>query len=130
VRTFGRLAVVTLGAFCLVWLSALAYSLLAQHLLVGRNWWRAYPAVIYGIEILVFVPFAVVIALLSRGLFPRRAVACAFACTLAAMAVLFVPMANGSYEMLLASLNVNKEFVLTFVIGVPLLVFAGRSRHR
>jgi hypothetical protein len=123
-RTLGRFVVGTLGAFCLVWLAVFAYGQLVAHLLITRNWWRANAAIEYGFEILVFVPFAVVIALLSRRLFPRRAAASAFACTLAAMAVLFVPTAVASYDLLLASLRINAEFILTFVIGVPLIVLA------
>ena len=122
-RTLGRFVVGTLGAFCLVWLSAYAYYLLVQYLPIPRHWWRAYPAVMYGAEILAFVPFAVVIALLSRRLFPRRAVVSAFACTLAAMVALFVPTVH-SYDVLLPSLRINAEFILAFVVGVPLVVFA------
>jgi hypothetical protein len=123
-RTLGRFVVGTLGAFCLVWLAVFAYGQLVAHLLITRNWWRASAVIEYGFEILVFVPFAVVIALLSRRLFPRRAAASAFACTLAAVAVLFLPTAVGSYDLLLWNLKGNAEFILTFVVGVPLLVLA------
>jgi len=123
-QMLGRFVVGTLGAFCLVWLAVFAYGLLIEHLPITRNWWRAHAPIVYGFEILVFVPFAVVIALLSRRLFPRRAAASAFACTLAAVAVLFVPTAVASYDLLLSSLKMNAEFILTFVVGVPLIVLA------
>jgi hypothetical protein len=123
-RTLGRFVVGTLGAFCLVWLAVFAYGLLLEHLPITRNPWRANAAIVYAVEILVFMPFAVVIALLSRRLFPRFAAASAFACTLAAVAALFVPTAVASYDLLLASLKINAEFILTFIVGVPLIVIA------
>lgn len=123
-RTLGRFFFGTLGAFCLVWLAVFTYGLLVEHLPITRNWWRTNAAIVYGFEILVFTPFAVVIALLLRRLFPHRAVAGAFACTLAAVAALFVPTAVASYDLLLSSLKINAEFILTFVAGVPLIVLA------
>jgi len=122
-RTLGRFVAGALGAFCLVWLAIFAYGLLVEQLPIIRNPWRANAAFVYALEVMVFLPFAVVIALLSRRLFQRRAAAAAFACTLVAMAALFVPTA-GSYYLLLASLKINAEFILTFVIGVPLIVIA------
>jgi hypothetical protein len=107
-----------------VWLAVFAYGLLLEHLPITRNPWRANAAIVYAVEILVFMPFAVVIALLSRRLFPRLAAASAFACTLAAVAALFVPTAVASYDLLLASLKINAEFILTFIVGVPLIVIA------
>lgn len=130
-RTLGRFAVGTLGAFCLVWLSALAYSLLLGQLPVSRSWWAAHTTVLYAAEILTFVPFATVIALLSSSLFPRRPVASAFACTIAAMAALFVPtvVASYRYDGLWSILRSNAEFILTFVVGVPVVVFIIQRRR-
>src|SRR5215472_554948 len=119
-RTFARLALGALCAFCVVWLSALAYGQLLEHLPVSRIWWQAHPAILYAVEIVTFVPFAVVLAVLFRRLFLRHAIASAFACTLVAMAAVFVPTALRSYDLLWAVLRVNAEFVLTFLIGVPL----------
>ena len=123
-RTLGRFVAGALGAFCLVWLAIFAYGLLVEQLPIIRNPWRANAAFVYALEVLVFLPFAVVIALLSRRLFPRYVVASAFACTLVAVAVLFVPTAVHSYDLLLSVLRINAEFILTFVIGVPLIVLA------
>ena len=81
----------------------------------------AHPAVLYAVEVLTFVPFAVVLAVFFRRLFLRHAIASAFACTFIAMAaVVFVPTALRSYDLLWPVLRVNAEFILTFLIGVPL----------
>jgi hypothetical protein len=121
-RTLGRFVIGTLAAFCLVWLSVFVYSLLVAHLPIPRHWWKAYAVIIYGTEIVAFVPFVVVIALLSCKLFPRYAVASSLICTLAAVIALFVPRAVDSYDLLLSSLRINAEFILLFVVGVPLVV--------
>ena len=123
-RTLGRLVLGTLAALCLVWLSMLVYSWLVQHLLSPREWWRSYAALRYGVEVLTFVPFAVAIAIVSRTLFQRSVVASAFACTLVAVAALFIPTAVQSLDLLLPMLRINAEFVLTFIIGAPLAVMA------
>jgi len=123
-RTLGRFVAGTLGAFCLVWVAIFAYGQLVGHLLITRNWWRANAVIEYGFEILVFAPFVVVIALLSRRLFLRHAAASACACTLVAVAILFVPTAVHSYDVLWPTLRMNAEFILTFVVGVPLIVLA------
>src|SRR5258708_16473037 len=122
-RTLGRFVIGTLAAFCLVWLSVFVYGLLVAYLPIPRYWWKAYAATIYGTEIVAFVPFAVVIALLSCKLFPRHAVASSLVCTLTAVIALFVPRAVDSYDLLLSSLRINAEFILLFVVGVPLVVF-------
>jgi hypothetical protein len=123
-RTLGRFAAGALAAFCLMWLSAFAYSLLMQRLPISRNWWDAHAAAIYGAEIVAFVPFALGIALVLRKLFPRRAAASAFACTLVAAAALFFPTAVASYryDVLWLTLRANADFILAFVVGAPLLV--------
>jgi hypothetical protein len=122
-RTLGYFVLGMLAAFGLVWLSAFVYGLLITYLPISRDWWKAHAAMVYGTEILVFVPFAVVIALVSRKLFPRHAVASSVACTLVAFAVLFAPTAVRSYDFLWPSLRINAVFILTFVVGVPLVVF-------
>jgi hypothetical protein len=128
-RTFARLVLGVLCAICVVWLSALAYSQLIEHLPVPRGWWMAHPAILYAVEVLTFVPFAVVLAILFSRLFLRHAIASAFACTLVAMAVVFVPTAIRSYDLLWPVLRVNAEFILTFLIGVPIAVIVLHRRQ-
>ena len=127
--TLGRLVLGVLCAFCVVWLSALAYGQLIEHLPVSRDWWKAHPAILYAVETLTFVPFAVALAVFFRRLFVRRAIANAFACTLVAMAASFVPTAVRSYELLWPVLRINAEFILTFLIGVPLTAFVLERRR-
>src|SRR5262249_50240665 len=127
--TFGRLVLGVLCAFCVVWLSALAYGQLIEHLPVSRIWWIAHPAILYMVEVLTFVPFAVVLVVFFRPLFLRHAIASAFACTLVAMAIVFVPTALRSYELLWPVLRVNAEFILTFLIGVPLIAMLLQRRR-
>jgi len=124
-RTLGRFLIGALAAFGLMWLSVYVYGLLAAFLPIPRYWWKDYAAaIIYGTEILAFIPFAILIALLSRKLFPRRAVTSSLICTLAALVAIFVPTVMDSYDLLLSGLRVMAEFILIFVVGVPLVVFA------
>ena len=100
-----------------------------EHLPVSRIWWKAHPVILYAVETLTFVPFVVVLAVFFRRLFLRHAIASAFACTLVAMAVVFVPTAIRSYDLLWPVLRVNAEFILTFLIGVPIAVIVLQRRR-
>jgi len=121
-RMLGRFAVGTLGAFCLVWLAVFAYGLLIEHLPITRNWWRAHAAIVYGFEIW-FSCLSRCHRALSRRLFPRRAAASAFACTLAA-GLSCCPDGSGLLRSSVVQPEGERGVHSHICVGVPLIVLA------
>ena len=108
-----------------MWLSVTVYGLLVAYLPIPRHWWKDHAVAIgYGTEILAFVPFVILIAFVSSRLFPRNAVASSFACILVVLVATLAPNAVESYDLLLSGLRFSVQFILMFVVGVPLSVFA------
>src|SRR4029077_12235086 len=79
-----------LGAWALIYLSVTAYGLAAAYLPVPRSWWREFSwFVIYGTEVISFVPFALVGALAAFKLFKTKRVLQSFACFFIALLISF-----------------------------------------
>src|SRR5713101_6128279 len=117
------------GAWVLIYLSVTAYGLAAAYLPIPRSWWGAFSwLVIYGTEVISFVPFALVGALATFKLFKTKRVLQSFACFFIALLISFSSLAFETTEMLGAALRLSLEFILIFVVGVPFLVFLLQRR--
>src|SRR5450755_5022372 len=123
-RDLARFLLGVLVAYALFWLSVTAYSFVVAHTPIPRHWQQNYPStIILGIEILAFLPFAVLLAFVLGRLFHTHAATYSFACYLAAVVVALVPMAVASSGVLMSSLRLAADVIVIFVAGVPLLVY-------
>lgn len=119
-----RFALGTLSALALMWLAVATFGLAAAFLPIPHSWSReAMYGIGYATEIISLVPFAVLAALAAPTLFKRQVVFWSFACFFLAFAICFTSLAFESRDVLMAALRISIEFILIFVVGVPLLVF-------
>jgi hypothetical protein len=120
----------SIGALVFLWFAVTIYGLVAAYLPIPRSWWGEYQTVMsYVTKLISLLPVAFVGALASRMLFRDRSALWSLACFLTAFVINFVPIAFESIELLGHVLRLSLDFTLTFVVGVPSLVFILERRH-
>ena len=121
-----RLGLGIAATYGFIWLSVEAYGFVV--IFPTSNYlWKNYPMAVHiGHEAIAFLPFVILAGLFLERVFPVHAFPFSLASTVAALAFVFAPLAAESLDVALSGLSLLSEFVVMFVVGVPLIVFGVR----